>query len=522
LSADARVAVGLAVAGAGYYAATLGTFPLGFGDEGYLYYVAWAHRQGRAFYDQIVLHSYLPGLFVPFARLFEVVGPSIVAARALMAAGLTLTPVLLYLAARRLVGRGLALAAAVVVLLVPGPWPNFYIGTLATGTLCAGIALVGDGRARAAAALGVVVGIAWWLRIDAAIAGVGLMGVAIGLRRWAADARETLVVPAVLGMAAGFAPGFLMLVSRGALAGYGAQVAGFPLAILGRSTGGENLPPPALAQLARLDAAGAEAWLFYGSFVLVGALVALAARRLPRARGAARVEAAALAFAAVWVLTNVPQYAFERPDLPHLARRTSALALALAAVARAGWTTWRPLAVLPAAYLVLLLGVLGVRYPGAGGSWSPQPIAWRRAASGVDYPTTASSWTARLVELVERETAPGDLVAVWPYLPGLSFVTGRLTPGRYPMVFPDVMTPAIEDELLDDLRRDRVGHLVYLPAQRMHQSDASAPAGFMPRVDAVVRRDYAVSAEVAGVELRRRTAPFPASRVTMPGSSPSR
>jgi len=519
LSLDARLAVGLAVAGAAYYAVTLGSFPLGFGDEGYLYFVAWAHLQGRAFYEQIVLHSYLPGLFVPFAWLFDAVGPSIVAARALMAVGLTLTPPLLYFAVRPLAGRGLGLAAALVALVLPGPWPTFYIGTLAAGTVSAGVALVRDGRRAAAVALGSVVGVAWWLRIDAAIAGVGLIVVALGLRRWAVERREALVVPALVGMVAGFAPGLVMLASRGALGGYGAQVAGFPLAILRRSTGGENLPPPALAQLLRLDGAGAEAWLFYGSFVLVGLVLLLAGRRLARARGAERVEAAALAFAAIWVVTNVPQYAFERPDLPHLARRTTALVLALAVLARAGWTTWRPLAVVPAAYLVLLLAVLGVQYPGAGGCWSPQPIEWRRAASGVDYPATPASSSARLVELVERETSPDELVAVWPYLPGLSFVAARLTPGRYPMVFPDMMTPAIEDELVRDLERERVRHLVYLPSQRMHRSDASAPAGFMPRVDGVLRRDYEVAAEIAGIELRRRS---PAVRTTTPGSSPAR
>lgn len=516
MSVDARVAAALVFAGAGYYALTLGTIPLGFGDEGYLYYVAWSHLRGRAFYEQIVLHNYLPGLFVPFAGLFAAVGPSVVAARVVMAAGLTLTPVLLYRSVGPLAGRGLALVVALTVLVVPGPWDKFYIPLLNAGLACAGLALVRDGRRGAAFALGFVVGVAWWLRIDAAIAGTGLAACALALR-WSTP---RLGVPLLTGVAAGFAPGLVMLLAAGALGGYVRQVAAFPLAILGRSTSSENLAPPPLARLGRFDWLGAEAWVFYGSFVVVGAFVLLVVRRVMRARRHPddRNDAAVLAFAALWVLTNVPQYAFERPDLPHLAQRTGALLLALAVVVHGLWASWRPLALAFAAYAPLLLVVLVVYARGAGGGWRPSAITWHTGPTGIVYPMAHDGRLPPLIDRLGVETSPDELVPVWPFSPGISFVAGRLTPGRHPMVFPDMMTPAVEDELLRDL--DGVRVVVYLPNQRIHLNDASAPARFMPRVDAAVRAGYTVSAEAAGVELRRRNAPT--ERTTTFGASPSK
>lgn len=528
MSVDTRVAAALVLLGAGYYAVSLARFGFGFGDEGYLYYVAWSHLQGRAFYEQIVLHSYLPGVFVPFTWLFSAVGPSVVAARVVMAVGLTVTPVLLYFAARPLAGRVPALVAAVVVLVVPAPWHKFYVGLLAAATACAGVALVRDGSARAAFGLGAVVGVAWWVRLDAAIAGSGLIVAAMALRWWAAGCDRRLVVAALGGLAGGLAPGLAMLAGDGSLAGFARQCVAFPLAIARRSASAENLAPPALARLGRVDALGAEAWVFYGSFVAFALLALLAVRRLVgRPGGAAtarRTETAALVFAALWALTNVPQYALERPDLPHLAQRLGPLVLALAVLAGAAWDSGRGvLVVVPAAYALLLVWILGVHDPAAGGAWQRDAAVWRTGPTGIAYPIGSRSTLPPLMDRIAVDTQPDDVVPVWPYLPGVSFLAGRRTPGRYPMVFPDMMTAAVEDELLRDLEHERVRVVVYLPEQRMHRNEASAPARFMPRVDAAVRRDYeVVSTSAEGVEIRRRVASPPAARATMPGSSVSR
>ncbi len=130
---------GLVFLAAAYYAWYLPRLPFGMLDEGYLLYIAHAIQHGHIPYHDIQLNSYLPGLFYLFAGVLSVLGDNVLHVRGAIAFSLTLTPWLTYRAAVLVSDRRWAAAAALAVLLVPGPLWKFYVGLLNAALLLCGL-----------------------------------------------------------------------------------------------------------------------------------------------------------------------------------------------------------------------------------------------------------------------------------------------------------------------------------------------------------------------------------------------
>ena len=154
------------------YAAYIKAFPLLLGgDEGYLYYGAFALAKGQIPYKDILL-AYNLGYFFPFALIFKQWGPSIIAARIFMLIGLSAIPWMFYRAARLVANQWITLAVALAILLVPGPWERFHIGLLGVGLIWSCLAALNAPSRGKWIAVGAVIGLAFLLRKDMAISGV--------------------------------------------------------------------------------------------------------------------------------------------------------------------------------------------------------------------------------------------------------------------------------------------------------------------------------------------------------------
>jgi 4-amino-4-deoxy-L-arabinose transferase-like glycosyltransferase len=141
--------------------AALGVFAYGY-DEGVYLQTAWAVQRGHDLYAETFTGqpSLLPTLL---AALFQLTGPSVAAARALVAVASAATLVGVALLAGRGAGPAAALGALALLALSPGFLLNARTvapeaPALALATLSVGLAAHADGRWR------------WWLAVGAAAA----------------------------------------------------------------------------------------------------------------------------------------------------------------------------------------------------------------------------------------------------------------------------------------------------------------------------------------------------------------
>lgn len=491
-----------------YYGAYVARFPYGFGDEGYLHYVAFAIQEGRVPLQDIQLYNYLPGLFYAFAGVFEVFGPDILAARMIMMAGLAVTPVLLYRIALRFVDRRLAFALAVVVLLVPGPWDKFYVGLLGLALLHAMLMLYDRPGRRSGWIYGALLGLAFIVRIDTAFAGLFLLAAAMLLRQWLWPDRtgrlSGIFAPALVAAVLITLPMHGLLAHQGILEASYLQIFDFVKGVLPSVAASEKLSPPSLGYLFKFSRQGSTAQLFYLSFVPLILLALCTAFQVRSAIGnpSARPSAAILVLVLVWSLTNVPQYALERPDPHHLTQRTTYIALVSGLAADRSVRWLRDHFRAPAAGVVVaslfafyLLGFAlkhsafaeggtGLRYI------QRSMVTWKRLSNGVTYPARFGDGTHDIVTYVLANTEGTDRVAAYPFFPGVNFLSQRLMPGRHVYVIPERTRPSVETRVISDLRAERVPLILYLPGQNIHGKVGARPINFMGRIHAYIERYY--------------------------------
>ncbi|MBF0125733.1 MAG: hypothetical protein HQM02_00830 [Magnetococcales bacterium] len=508
-----------------YYSSYAWLKAFNWGDEGYLHYVAFALQSGQKLYDDIQVYSYLPGLFLLFQSIFELFGAGVFQGRILMMAGLVLVPMVFYATASRFVPTRLAFLMALILLLVPGPWDRSYIALLNLGLLAGACSILGDSPGRGGTHFGLMLGLALTLRIDAAYGGLILLLTCGALRWWQRDGsleeRPFAWLWPTLGttLLAG-SPVWLVLASQGILDDYGQQWFGFGGAMAHR-IGVERLPPPPLTALGAWSWTGLNAWIFYGSFVPFLLLLQETLRRFWESRpGVLRQEAALRILLCVWCLLQIPQYALERPDTPHLSQRAFAILLALAVALHAAWGRSglfpRIVAALMMAYGVFYplkmiaaneadTGFITLLGLGRNVSWHPLPNGVSCPFSLPATPGTEDDYQ-RIITYIINNTTPNDRVATLPWQPGINFCAQRLMPGRHLFLFPEFMRPGIEEVVIADLSKASTRFIVLFPDLQLHQTPASLPAVFMPQVMAHLAHHETVL-EGPGVRLLRRPDP---------------
>lgn len=507
-ASDRSLALAVSLLASAIGAATWSAFAFDVRDEGYLYYVADAINRGETLYTDIELRSYLPGPFQLFGTLFNLCGVSIAAARVVMVVGYASTAAMTFLAARRFASPLPACVAAIVIAIVPGPWQKFYVGTLQIALLLGCFAVIAKASISRAVVLGGLVGLAGWLRVDSAIAALGL--VALVLWRTDAPKRVPLALNIGIGVLLASAPWLGWLYSEGLILEYTGQLSRFVASIFVRTMPGQGLPAPAFSDLASTNPSGLFAWSFFGGLLLIfGAMAAALATAVRKPASDAGRSAAVLAF---WLLSNLPQFALERPDMSHLTQRGVALAIAGAYLithcTRAFLSSTmrisaRAVGVSCALYAAFYTGKH--LWFGEGGAYLYRGRARLHTLSnGMRFPTTADAETAPLVEALLARSTPGAPVGNWPYRPGLNFLAQKAMPGRGVFLIPENASTALQLRATRALEEEGVDHVFYAPEEAIHQTASSTPEKFMPIVHVALRRDYQVVARHGAVELLER------------------
>ncbi len=334
------------------------------------------------------------------------------------------------------------------------------------------------------------------------------------MKTWqSTDSRRTIVAAPLSAMAT-LTPLVLLLLWQDILGDYLRQVATFVYLIAPRVTSSQNLVPPALASLARFDALGQTAWVFYGSLAAFSALAAIAVNRLWNFRRRPPDELWVWAFLLLWMLSNIPQYTLERPDVPHLVQRNVALFIALAVIGRVSMQAALCRGMLgkriAAAAITMAVAVYGCAATakhlvhGEGWGWTAASlhVQPQMLSNGVVFPSETPSAIAPLVEHVVHNSQPGEAVASLPYLPGFNFLAQRRMPSRHVYVLPEFMRPGLEESVLESLRC--VTWVVYDDQQNIHGNERQRPASFMPQIDAYLRANFRPQMQAGSIQLLRR------------------
>ena len=493
------------LAGAAFYSAYGWAQPFVFGDEGYLYYLSRAVAEGQAPLRDFHLQSYMPGLFYAFAGPAGVAGRSVDLLRLFMVPWLALTPVLALRCAWRLTAGPFALAAALVILVVPGPWMKFYVAGLSLLVLEAALLAAERPDARHALGAGAAVGLSLGLRIDVAIVGAAVVAAALWLGPRAGRWRRAAWCAA--GGALAWAPFAAMLAARGVLGIHLHQLAGFLPEMARRAGAGLQLPaPPAPLPLFRpLDPFGA---LFYASTAVLIAFALVTA--LTRDETERRRRVLVLA----WAAGSAPPYLWERPDMPHFTQRAFCFLLPLTVLAHEAWRRRGGPSVpsrlfflaAPAACAAFAIAYVAVTLrAGEGGSvsalWRPRREV--RLSNGTAYTSASYGVPPALLERVLEQTRDGEPVGALPYQPGVNFLTGRPLPGRYVFLVPHTVTsPEVERRYADELARAR--YVVYVPGQNTTGTPRGLLPAYAPLVADLLAHRYRVEMEIGGYRLLRR------------------
>lgn len=483
----------LAALGLFYYGSYRLAFPFGFGDEGYLYYVADALGQGQLPYRDVRLFSYLPGLFYVWAPFLRWPGEEILIARTVMMLGLVLKPLLFYGCARRFTGPGLAFGAAFVVLLVPGPWHKFYVGVLGLWVFSALLAYAERPTIRRAVHLGAAAGAALVLRIDVGLLAAVLMAVTVltsGRRDRAWTWRRRLIAPATAALA--HLPILLFMSHHGLLGDYLRQWLGFAGLAARRASADLRLAPPSPESLLHLDRAAADAWVYFGALLVVTVYAAMTlSEAVSRARSSSGRWRTDHLLVGLWALGGLPQYALERPDVQHLTQYGVFFLLPTTVLAdrllrSLGDTWWQR----PARLTMLLAATLFVTkhlafaQGGSAGALS-RPAHRVVLSNGFEYPAPEAEPLRPLLEIVIGQTTAADTIAALPFQPGVALATGRRLLGREVFLAPHSVTdPEVEAGYLRSLTEAPPRFVLYQPEMSFNGRQNGRLAAFAPAVDA--------------------------------------
>lgn len=433
---DAGLALLLAAAGAIYYGAYAGAFPFLFGDEGYLLYLAAAVGRGEVPFLDFQLFNYPPGLFYLFAPWVEPPSTALASARRLMAVGLVVRALLTFLCVRLLAGRGAAVTAAGVVLLVPGPWHKFYVGGLSMAVLAAVLLHLRHPSPGRAAGVGGALGVSALIRLDVAAAGSLLFAVTSAwtlVRGRAGGTRAALSHLAATGgvAVACWTPLAVTLAGQGVLHHHLDQWTGLLARGARRLGGGVGMTVPGWEELAAGGRGTAEAVVFWGLAAGLALCLPLAARG-SLAAATAPPEARRLSswVVAAWALAALPPI-LERPDVAHVTQYAPPLVVAIAgtldSLRRRPRRPWGRHAVTTAG-LFLAVAFVGKHLAFAeGGSAGvlASPASRVELSNGFRYPSRPSELERSVLEELLAAAPAEEAIGCLPYDPGIAFAAGR-------------------------------------------------------------------------------------------------
>jgi hypothetical protein len=513
---------GLALA---YYLSYAYSLPFDLYDEGYLLVIATAIAQGLRLYKDVELYSYMPGLFYLFSSIVGSPAETFAASRTLMAVMLATNVCLLYWVSAVGGHRATAVAVALVLCVVPGAWYKAYQPTLWLLLLGCAQRSYMTGRPEWLAALGASAALGVYFRVEVMFAGVAMILVVLALQRAYGRAPHKRLLYncgiTIFAFVITLLPLLALVAGDGILSEFMNQLLDLPRRFTSRVTASYRVSPPPLPGFELPSRANAHRWLYWGSFVIPVMLlvytVSIAWRS--RKRAALRPELGLAVIFLVWLAMNLPQYAWERPDSPHLAERLFALLAPVPLLV--GWSVrlataasrrrvkalaWAPSAMFLVYFSGYLAANIGGGVAGAFPMARPRVILANGLALGLAQPMQP------VLDRVIVATAPDEPVAALPYLPGFHFLTARPFPAPQVYLFPFNTRHGVESSYICALERRGVRYVLYSQIFGLDGTARTALHSYAPRIHAHLMSHFAPEMTIGAWTLLRRTPPADAAR----------
>jgi Dolichyl-phosphate-mannose-protein mannosyltransferase len=442
--------LGSAIGFGGYYFYIGSSAVFGFADEGYLYYLGWSVSDGRFPYRDFELGSYPPGLFLYYALFFKILGSSIETGRIATTILMIVNVCLTYLLVRKISSHRLAIIAALAIGLVPGPWHKTYISTLYLASLYLAVQIHQRNSVREFVFMGIVMALAVQTRLDAAVCSVVILFFAL----WGKTLSRPLLNNIgflLLAFILTLLPLLVYLGTAGLIDEFVMQLYHYGNLVAERTSTVYRLPAPSPRQLLQ-DGLFSFPALYYSSFLILFALGTFLLLRAPLSleNRTGQWRIALLLF--IWLLLSTPQYAYERPDVPHLYQKGFAFIVCIFFLLGQNGLreiSHKKIALLLKVTLILFF-LLFMSYgltSRSGGS-----LAWRdnqatsvTLSTGVTFKIHPESALKKVAIELDQLIDKTDNFAAIPYLPGLNFVFQTHTPGRKIHYFPNGIRNNQED-----------------------------------------------------------------------------
>lgn len=476
-----------------YYLRIGNSAPFGFGDEGYLYYLGWMMREGMLPYQDFSLGSYPPGIFALFACAFNLFGADIETGRMVLGSMLLLNVCLAAILAKELYPRWPAIVIPLCVALLPGPWHKVYITTLSLAALLFALRIHHQKASRDYLFLGLVIGLGLQFRLDSAIMAIILLILTIPSTPFSLTLRRGLPLT-LCGIALSLLLLVIYLLSHGIFTEYLLQLSKFVNLATERSAAWYRMPPPTFESIFTSGVISFPV-LYYFSFIFPLLLVLLLWGNLRKGTWTVR-EHIPLLLVLSWFLLNLPQYALERPDPPHLYQRGFIFPVAICFLLGPSGLKkhFRTPAVVSGQLLLVCFTAIylsyGINKPAGGGlGFSLEKPLSIRLSSGKSFITSASNPMGKAaLQLDHFHNLPYRL-AVVPYGPGMNFLMEKQMPGKMLHFFPNVIRNDHEDRqaAAEIIRAD---YLLLSPNARLSQVQGAGIACYAPQLTSTINTNF--------------------------------
>jgi hypothetical protein len=490
------------------------------GDEGYLAYLGWRVTEGDVPYRDFGLYSYFPCLFYLLGGAMRLAPDPVTGLHLAFAPVLAAAALLLYRTALRLGARWAALLVTAAYILVPGYFFRAVVAPLSLLSIACGLWFLDGGGRPAAAGLGAAMGLGLVLRFDAAasalVTAAALFWMPPASRRLS---RGWLVAALALGALLVLVPALVWLAWKGVLGDFVQQLLDIPGFVLHRTGSSHRVARPSLSDL--LAGPGRRqifAWIFWGTlalpFLLVPCLPGLLHGGKTLVGNEVRPRRATVLVFGLWLLTNLPQFAWERPDIAHVTDRAFAILLVVPLLAGYALRARREAVGAVRRAAATLVATASVLYPlchalpiVTAAQWTmAPPRAARRLqlADGSSCLARQSDDWSELAQAVLARVGPGEPFANLPYYPGLNFVTGRKIATYHVFVAPhNVSSESAQVRYIADLEQSGARVAVYEEDYTLDEREDGTVRSFAPLIDRYVRTHFERVEGVPALWVRR-------------------
>lgn len=505
------------IAAAVYYL-TYYNYGIGLSDEGIFVNSSLRILHGQVPY--LDYQYYPPALNYILALMFKAFGTSILCERLLWVLILSTSAAMSWLISRELMAFPFCLFPPLMMIVVPGPWHKAMLPLLFLAAALAGNGYIMDKGAKSALLCGITGGAAIYFRLDTSgfivMSFAGLLVVANLLARPLEKGAFGTLAREAAALAGGLSA---MLLPVAVLLGYLQYKSGYFVYIMKRMLGmrgnlGLPFPGLSLSLLATDPGAFFMGFLFYIPPLIYAAMfMTLVYRRATKGLDGRDLLLSLLLFLGVFsynqtLVRTDYSHLMQGAHIPYILAAYIAWSLRHAVVqdARGGLrqAAGRAVTILTAAAALTYCYVnvsLAHPYGGTLGIMKGRDTRLGLSRAPVILTPDEAAEVGGLVEVIVRNTAPGEPILVLPYEPMLYFLADRPNPTRFDGVFPGTLADrGREEEFIDAVRKGGV-RLVVFTDMRFTPEEKSRLKNYNKGLYGFLTKEYRKVETIGGHEI---------------------